>query len=692
MEMPSSPEPAITTEGSIAAFMEMILYTALPLKPLDDPPIEMQQLIAKQTHAVVVLYNYYQRKRHPDLRFLDFESFCKLAATLQPELVPYMKNMHQSDYKSSDVPEDQLSLTEKAIKDACNTCLALDDVPEDMPIKEDWPISKIVVMLVDPTKENCLYIFGSVTRGVWSFLEQTIDNHKLSSDGAVARKKRRRINKKDLVEEQYTTEAGYEQLAVPAIMNFTGLKKTDLVLLESHVVYSVSKEKTAANFFIVKCAVKFQEKLNITYWVPMKEVVESLQGPLANWLIGSWTPTSVTQSYHLLPYSEILSNYFSRLKHSSHEGEHQRTIGDKSQSSQELRPETDNDLSFGCLNNFKVMVSTSSFNTNEANDATIISPNMEDNIETGMAGPTCSLSSLHTVDSDETDAVSICKEDKTKNNVSSGKIYQQYRKRTSTRRDVTVSTLSVKDKEAADLEVKRNVPDFKADKLDTVKNTVTGLEVDNVGTLNKSFNNNSVKTNSPEKVEPTSFANEKELYVADKEKELSVAAFRVLLSKRERLTHQLRNLGDEIAICDKNIQTKSDGGKDSFPQKTDTSIDFRTEVCVQREAFQDSTCQHAKDQVSSQQVKGKSIIEAMIPDQIFCQVLDRICHDNKWTSPTYSVSTCDGGYTASVTVKGEDFELSVNVNDTVHPSPGAAKDSAAVQMIDKLRRFVGPNK
>lgn len=43
-------------------------------------------------------------------------------------------------------------------------------------------------------------------------------------------------------------------------------------------------------------------------------------------------------------------------------------------------------------------------------------------------------------------------------------------------------------------------------------------------------------------------------------------------------------------------------------------------------------------------------------------------------------------------MKGEDFELSVNVNDTVHPSPGAAKDSAAVQMIDKLRRFVGPNK
>lgn len=124
--------------------------------------------------------------------------------------------MHQSDYRSSDVPEDQLSLTEKAIRDACKVCLAMDDVPEDMPIKE-WPISKIVVMLVDPSKENCLYIFGSVTRGVWSFLEQSIDNRKISLEGTVARKKRRRINKKDSGEERYTTEAGYEKLAVSTI-------------------------------------------------------------------------------------------------------------------------------------------------------------------------------------------------------------------------------------------------------------------------------------------------------------------------------------------------------------------------------------------------------------------------------------------------------------------------------------------
>lgn len=133
-----------------------------------------------------------------------------------------MKGMHQSDYKSSDVPEDQLSLVEKAIMDACKICLALNDGPEDMPIKEKWPISRIVVMLVDPSNENCLYIFGSVTRGVWSFLEQNVENCKISLGGTAARKKTRRISKKDPGEEQIATETGYDHLAVSTIKNFTG--------------------------------------------------------------------------------------------------------------------------------------------------------------------------------------------------------------------------------------------------------------------------------------------------------------------------------------------------------------------------------------------------------------------------------------------------------------------------------------
>lgn len=98
-------------------------------------------------------------------------------------------------------------------------------------------------------------------------------------------------------------------------------------------------------------------------------------------------------------------------------------------------------VSSGCLNDFGVMVSTSNSNRNESSDVTIMSLDKED-----MAGPTCSVSRLHTLDKDETDAVSTPKEDKTKNDCTARKVYQHYRKRTSTRRDVTVSTLSVKDK------------------------------------------------------------------------------------------------------------------------------------------------------------------------------------------------------------------------------------------------------
>lgn len=56
--MQSSPESkseVITTQGSVQAFMEMILNTSLPLKPSLDPPIDLQQLIAKQVVTVFLV-------------------------------------------------------------------------------------------------------------------------------------------------------------------------------------------------------------------------------------------------------------------------------------------------------------------------------------------------------------------------------------------------------------------------------------------------------------------------------------------------------------------------------------------------------------------------------------------------------------------------------------------------------------
>ncbi|KAL1804813.1 hypothetical protein ACET3Z_027881 [Daucus carota] len=49
-------------------------------------------------HAVVVLYNYYHRKRHPSLEYLTFTSCCKLAVIFKPKLLAYMKLMCRPDY------------------------------------------------------------------------------------------------------------------------------------------------------------------------------------------------------------------------------------------------------------------------------------------------------------------------------------------------------------------------------------------------------------------------------------------------------------------------------------------------------------------------------------------------------------------------------------------------------------------
>ena len=52
----------------------------------------------------------------------------------------------------------------------------------------------------------------------------------------------------------------------------TGINQSDLVVLESHVVYSLSKEKTAARFYIMQSTRSISEELQ----VPIKDVIERL--------------------------------------------------------------------------------------------------------------------------------------------------------------------------------------------------------------------------------------------------------------------------------------------------------------------------------------------------------------------------------------------------------------------------------
>ncbi|RZS24828.1 hypothetical protein BHM03_00057936 [Ensete ventricosum] len=126
-----------------------------------------------QIHSVVLLYNYYHRKQFPQLEFLGFEAFCKVATIVKPILLTYMNVMHKNAVELQDL-DQQLSVMEKKIMDACNISSTLDAL-NNAPNMDRWLVSRVAVFLVDASKEKCFLDFGSMTQGVWSLVEKEID-------------------------------------------------------------------------------------------------------------------------------------------------------------------------------------------------------------------------------------------------------------------------------------------------------------------------------------------------------------------------------------------------------------------------------------------------------------------------------------------------------------------------------------
>ncbi|KAL0397986.1 UNVERIFIED_CONTAM: hypothetical protein Scaly_0247000, partial [Sesamum calycinum] len=293
-------------EDVVQAFMETLVDPRLPLTiSVNDPPTEdAQNSVARQMHAVVLLYNYYHRKQKPDLEFLDFVSFCKLALLLRPSLIPFMKMMNESESVELSGAEDQLSVTEKAVRDACDIAVAL-DVSKDIPATEGCPISKVAVLLIDSMEENCLLLFGAITEGVWSLIEKELNESNINQERSAEAKatKKRKINRN----KASTDNPKFLQLGYDAVKDITGIESSALAVLETHVAYSLNKQKSAAQFYIMQCPQSF----SINQRVPLKFLVESLQGPLAEKHYDSWATTTVVEYHRMLPYVGFISSWLS---------------------------------------------------------------------------------------------------------------------------------------------------------------------------------------------------------------------------------------------------------------------------------------------------------------------------------------------------------------------------------------------
>lgn len=169
-------------------------------------------------HAVVLLYNYHHRKQKPELAFIEFVDFCKLTIVIRPTLIKFMKLMKGSKLQQLNEAEHLLSVTEKAIKEACDISLGL-DASRGAPNMEGWPVSKVAVLLIDSKKENCMLQFGA-TEGAWSLFEKELDESCITPEISGGSKVGNKRKRDDLKLSTCNTE--FLQLGYDLVKDVTG--------------------------------------------------------------------------------------------------------------------------------------------------------------------------------------------------------------------------------------------------------------------------------------------------------------------------------------------------------------------------------------------------------------------------------------------------------------------------------------
>nr|XP_043627616.1 uncharacterized protein LOC122599215 isoform X2 [Erigeron canadensis] len=752
------PTEASPTEETVGALIEYLVGPLLPLKHTDiakeTPSESKQKSVAKQVHAVAVLYNYYHLNDHPESEFLTFGQFCNLAIMFKPSILPHMKYMCQSDHPVLDDPEKQLSLTEKAIMDACTISETLLDASANVSsmIKE-WPVTKVAVLLIDSQKENCFLQFDN---GVWSVIEKDLF-HEESGFGSKGNKRMRNYNEEG--------EDGFQQLAFSAVKELTGIGNGKLKVLESHVVYSLSRAKTATNFFIVHSTQSISED----NMVPIQDVISSLQGPVVKKSSGSWVITPVVEYYYLLPYAAIISKLFSRgsgsVLHQGGKGGADTSIIRASHKSFDKV----NGISKRVSHNLQVksiLDSGSVLSSNSSKEEPLDSRVTKN----GFISNTCSQpvskvpdastikGSQNSCEKGNGESNRVSDNVQVKSKLDSASVYSV--SSTEEPRDSRVAVNSFNTNEHSEpiskvpddvvtSPLKGNLFDRAAKETDnSIGNRITGASCDSMkqkdmngscksesntllsGTISRSIDKplkvyrhekrttstksistketledskkmliiSQTKDGNPdgEKKSCMVLHNEDRLVTVDhavedfhitvdaKRFELSEAALRALLHKRQKLYDQQRIIEDELISCDKKIQAIMCGGVgDCLGLKLEAVINCCNEISQQDNLEAQEHAELHGDR--SLPLLGKSLSEAQLTLRKACQELDDICLSNNWMLPSYSTTRSDGGYVANVSVKGTNFECSglSGIQPTIHE----ARNSAATHVIAKLQQM-----
>uniref|UniRef100_A0A804KQ98 DRBM domain-containing protein n=1 Tax=Musa acuminata subsp. malaccensis TaxID=214687 RepID=A0A804KQ98_MUSAM len=635
----------------VQALIEHLVEPLLPARvsSAEPPTIDQQNSVAKQMHSVVLLYNYYHRKQFPRLEFLCFEAFCKVATIAKPILLTYMNVMHKNAEELQDL-DQQLSVMEKKIMDACNISKTLDAL-KNAPNMDGWLVSRVAVFLVDASKEKCFLDFGSMTQGVWSLVEKEIKKP-IALVNSRKMKKHASKNKSfscDYSDGLLENEDSLQQLAFSVMEQKTGISCSKFSILERHLTYSLTQEKTTIRLYVM---ISMEVVTDGLVEFSIKDVLTSLSGPL---IVTGLIPevTSAVEYYHLLPYVNILSNWLSRyvtiyliechLK--PREAPHAefldlpRHLPEVSECS--LRSDRVLTVESHEMNNLsgqvEQIVDTSSNNISKAaNEVT--------NKKCSSLHPTNGPSNGCTEKADMLNSVK--KPHITKSN--EGQTFGQVEQIVATSNNNIGKTANeLTSKKSSSLHPRNDPSNGCTEQADML--------------------------NSSKKPRITK-SNDGETFGRKSRNDLLQASLRILIKRRNDLVQQQRCLEDEIAHCEMNIQAIVNG-QGSMKSKVESMIEACNALCSDVRGY-------------PQEIKVKRLSEAILRSKSSSQELDDMCCENGWILPRYTVlpSTADGYFQASVTVRGIDFEMTAN-GDSMS-SPCDARLAAATNMLSKIRSMI----
>ncbi|XP_039122542.1 uncharacterized protein LOC120259072 isoform X2 [Dioscorea cayenensis subsp. rotundata] len=698
------PDGEMTMEEVIHALTDQLVLPLLPCRnPSKEPPlIPQQEAVAKQLHAVVLLYNYYHLAELEDIQ----------------------KNL------------SILSITEKAVLDACKICAAL-DAGKDVPSIEGLPVSKIALFLVNPVKKTCLLQFSAVTQGVWSLLEKDVDAPLDNLGGSK--------NKKNSLADNDIRQ----KLAFSAAQKITGIHPSKLRILGCHLTYSLSEEKRTTTLYIME----YNQAVDGDFVeVPIDDVMNSIRGPL----VRAGVPpevTTVVEYYHLLPYVHIISEWLSR------DPPHRGSLDLQKQQAEvekfPLEPEPivrSHVVSNKSCKNTQAMVLSNNISKTETesrnkrkNNPFYMNGSQEaagipkkkagsfssklDSSNLQQQPMTCGMSLNNKKEMMKTQVIndqgirgSTLSESSEAfsrpENEADGPIQQPFLQ-TKERiiSDIQMNNTSEQLSSEANVSIDSDGFKDKADKVDVAKrlNNDTRTEDGGLPVQKDNEGGNSIQdrmassglrssvqdrlaTSDPRSsvrdrlatsdlpIVPVEGCSEKN----DKRTSLQTT-LRTFKRKRNELCNQHRILEDEIAKCEMNIQNILNGGEEDVVSNMEPIADAVTILSSSQMSMDGSTAS-SEEESFNELVKRKKLSEAVLFLRTPCQELDDICSKNNWTLPRYSVLpvVSGGNFQSTVTVQGVDFDFMCRGDP--EEKPRDARQSAASDMLIKLRKMASQTK